>query len=71
MILNLLFAKKKKKSRRLDEVRKHWMDGEKKWWQNFGLGVIVFVWGFSLRLARFYNVLEAYVSIWEMLVSAY
>ncbi|KAK0708114.1 hypothetical protein B0H67DRAFT_603172 [Lasiosphaeris hirsuta] len=48
-----------------------WMDGEKSWWQNFGIGVLVFICGFSLLLARFYSVLEAFLSIREMPVSSY
>jgi len=67
VILNLLVAN----NRKLNDFWEHWMDGKKKWWQSFGLGVIVFVCGVSLFLARFYIVLEAFVSIREMPASAY
>jgi hypothetical protein len=67
VVLNLLVAR----SRRLNDFWERWMDGEKRWWQNFGLGVVVFVCGFSLVLARFYIVLEAFISIRAMPASAY
>ncbi|KAK3343454.1 hypothetical protein B0T25DRAFT_554363 [Lasiosphaeria hispida] len=67
VILNLLVAK----YRRLNDFWERWMDGEKSWWQNFGIGVLVFICGFSLMLARFYIVLEAFMSIREMPVSSY
>lgn len=65
--LNLLVAN----NRKLNDFWEHWMDGKKKWWQSFGLGLVVFVCGFSLFLARFYIVLEAFVSIREMPASSY
>jgi len=67
VILNLLVAR----YRKLNDFWEHWMDGKKSWWQNFGIGVLVFICGFSLVLARFYIVLEAFLSIREMPVSAY
>jgi hypothetical protein len=67
VVLNLLVANNKK----LNDFWEHWMDGKKKLWQSLGLGFVVFVCGFSLFLARFYIVLEAFVSIREMPASSY
>ncbi|KAK0647089.1 hypothetical protein B0T16DRAFT_328254 [Cercophora newfieldiana] len=67
VVLNLLVANNK----RLNDFWEHWMDGKKKLWQSLSLGFVVFVCGFSLFLARFYIVLEAFVSIREMPASSY
>ncbi|KAI4869476.1 hypothetical protein F4820DRAFT_455816 [Hypoxylon rubiginosum] len=50
----------------------HWMDGRKTWWQNLGLGAVVFLCGLGLVLARTFIVVEAVVSsIRELPASAY
>lgn len=67
VVLNLLVAK----YQRLNDFWEHWMDGKKSWWQSFALGTVVGVCGVSLFLARFYIVLEAFVSIRRMPLSAY
>ncbi|KAI1096420.1 hypothetical protein F5B19DRAFT_436353 [Rostrohypoxylon terebratum] len=55
----------------LNEFWEHWMDGKKTWWQNLGLGAVVFLCRFSLVLARMFIVVEAIVSIRELPASAY
>ncbi|KAI0834949.1 hypothetical protein F5Y06DRAFT_277609 [Hypoxylon sp. FL0890] len=55
----------------LNEFWDHWMDGEKTWWQNLGLGALVFLCGFSLILARMFIVVEAVISIRELPALAY
>lgn len=47
------------------------MDGEKSWWQSVGLGVVVFLCGFSLMLARIFIVLESFISVRELPEGAY
>lgn len=56
---------------RLNEFWERWADGEKTSLENVGLGVVVFVCGFSLVLARIFVVVEAFVSIREQPVEAY
>lgn len=56
---------------RLNRFWDHWMDGEKTGLESFGLGLVVFVCGFSLFLARIYVVVEAFVSIRELPAKAY
>lgn len=67
VVLNLLVAK----YQRLNDFWEHWMDGKKSWWQSFALGTVVGVCGVSLFLARFFIVLESFVSIRRMPLSAY
>ncbi|OTA95682.1 hypothetical protein M434DRAFT_20093 [Hypoxylon sp. CO27-5] len=67
VILNFLVAK----IPALNIFWDHWMYGEKTWWQNLGLGALVFLCGFSLVLARMFIVVEAIVSIRELPASAY
>ena len=47
------------------------MDGKKSWAESLVLGVVVFVCGLSLMLARVYIILEAFCSLRELPVSAY
>lgn len=47
------------------------MDGKKSIVQSVALGIVVFVCGFSLFLARIFIVVEAFVSIRELPVEAY
>lgn len=56
---------------RLNSFWERWMDGEKFWWQSIGLGVAVFLCGFSLMLARIFIALEAFISIRELPEGAY
>lgn len=56
---------------RLNSFWEHWMDGEKSWLQSVGLGIVVFLCGFSLILARVFIVLEAFISIRELPEGAY
>lgn len=56
---------------RLNIFWERWMDGEKSWWQSVSLGVVVFLCGFSLMLARIFIVLEAFISIRELPEGAY
>ncbi|KAI1393447.1 uncharacterized protein F4822DRAFT_423916 [Hypoxylon trugodes] len=65
--LNLMVAK----IPTLNEFWEHWMDGKKTWWQNLGLGIVVFLCGFSLVLARMFIVVEAIISIRELPAAAY
>ncbi|KAI1414673.1 hypothetical protein F5Y13DRAFT_197213 [Hypoxylon sp. FL1857] len=55
----------------LNEFWERWMDGEKTWWHNLGLGALVFLCGFSLILARMFIVVESVISIRELPASAY
>ena len=48
-----------------------WMDGGGRWWQNFLIGIPVFVCGLSLVLARAFIVIEAFISIRELPAAAY
>ncbi|KLU86092.1 hypothetical protein MAPG_05111 [Magnaporthiopsis poae ATCC 64411] len=57
--------------RRLNQFWEHWMDGKKPLWQSFLLGTVVFICGFSLVLARGFIVIEAFISIRAMPLSAY
>jgi hypothetical protein len=56
---------------RLNEFWERWMDGEKNWLESFGLGVIVFLCGFSLVFSRMFIVIEAFISIRELTVESY
>lgn len=56
---------------RLNSFWERWMDGEKSRWQSISLGVVVFLCGFSLMLARVFIVLEAFISIRELPEGAY
>ena len=47
------------------------MDGEKRWWSNVGIGVLVVVCGGALCAARCFIVVEAFVSIRSLPASAY
>lgn len=67
VVLNLLVAK----YQRLNDFWEQWMDGKKSRWQSFALGTVVGVCGVSLFLARFFIVLESFVSIRRMPLSAY
>jgi len=55
----------------LNDFWEHWMDGKKSWAESLVLGVVVFVCGLSLMLARVYIILEAFCSLRELPVSAY
>ncbi|EJT74765.1 hypothetical protein GGTG_08603 [Gaeumannomyces tritici R3-111a-1] len=67
VVLNFLVAR----FRRLNQFWEHWMDGKKPLWQSLLLGVVVFICGFSLVLARVFIVIEAFISIRQMPESAY
>lgn len=67
VILNFLVTKYP----RLNEFWEHWMDGEKNWLESVGLGIVVFICGFSLLLARVFIVVEAFISIRELPKMAY
>ena len=56
---------------RLNGFWERWMDGEKTKLESLGLGLVVFVCGFSLILARMLVVVEAFVSIRALPVEAY
>jgi hypothetical protein len=56
---------------KLNAFWEKWMDGQKGPVRSFGLGLIVFVCGFSLILARIYVVVESFVSIRELPAAAY
>ena len=56
---------------RLNEFWERWMDGEKTWLESVSLGLVVFVCGFSLTLARAYIVVEAFLSIRSLPRGAY
>ncbi|KAK7972231.1 hypothetical protein PG988_006365 [Apiospora saccharicola] len=56
---------------RLNEFWELWADGEKTWLESVGLGLVVFVCGLSLVLARMYIVLEAFISIRQATAAAY
>lgn len=57
--------------RPLNEFWERWMDGGGKKWQNFLIGVPVFVCGFSLLFARGFIVIEAFISIRQLPAAAY
>ncbi|KAI1325449.1 hypothetical protein F5Y16DRAFT_264878 [Xylariaceae sp. FL0255] len=59
------------RSPKLNEFWEKWMDGEKTWFESFGLGLVVFTCGFSLILARLYVVVEAFLSIRQLPIGAY
>lgn len=67
VVLNFIVARVK----RLNDFWERWMDGEKGVVQSAILSVIVFVCGFSLVLARWFVVIEAFLSIRELPVEAY
>lgn len=67
VLLNFAVAK----CRRLNDFWESWADGKKTWWQNVGLGIVVFICGFSLVFARFFILLEAFISVRKMPASAY
>jgi hypothetical protein len=56
---------------RLNDFWETWMDGEKTSLESVGLGLVVFICGFSLVIARIFVVVEAFVSIRELPVEAY
>lgn len=55
----------------LNSFWEKWMDGKKSLLQSFGLGAVVFVCGSSLCLARAFIVVEAFMSIRELPMTAY
>lgn len=55
----------------LNSFWEKWMDGKKSLLQSVGLGAVVFVCGSSLCLARAFIVVEAFMSIRELPVTAY
>ncbi|KAI9671812.1 MAG: hypothetical protein M1831_003340 [Alyxoria varia] len=57
--------------RPLNEFWERWMDGEKRWWSNIGIGLLVAVCGGALCAARCFIVVEAFVSIRSLPSSAY
>lgn len=67
VVLNFLVAR----FRGLNQFWEHWMDGKKPFWQSLLLGAVVFLCGLGLVLARVFIVVEAFISIREMPVSAY
>lgn len=67
VVLNFIVARLPQ----LNDFWEHWADGEKTSFENFGLGLIVFICGFSLVFARIFVVVEAFVSIREQPLEAY
>ncbi|KAI1395782.1 hypothetical protein F4819DRAFT_500756 [Hypoxylon fuscum] len=69
VVLNFLLARNPV----LNKCCEHWMDGKTttSWWQNLGLGVIIFLSIFGFVLARIFVVVEAAISIRELPASAY
>lgn len=67
VILNLAVARWS----RLNRWWEKWMDGEKGPIQSLALGMLVFICGLSLVLARMYLVIEAFVSIRMLPLEAY
>lgn len=56
---------------KVNEFWERWMDGEKKWWSNVGLGALVVGCGGALCCARCFIVVEAFISIRRLGERAY